>query len=145
MLSRRNIVFLLLLLLMGVRFFAGQRPGGIPDDLHHNTSTATEAFQNHLSNIQVEGNGTVIKTLPDDLKGSRHQRILLEVAPGHTVLIAHNIDLAPRIPDLHEGDILGFCGEYEWNDKGGVIHWTHHDSQGKHPPGWLHYKNKTYQ
>jgi len=26
-----------------------------------------------------------------------------------------------------------------------VIHWTHHDPQGKHINGWLKYQGKMYQ
>jgi len=80
------------------------------------------AYQKHLSNVQVQGSGTVTRVLSDDNKGSRHQRFILQLASGQTLLIAHNIDLAPRIPALSKGDRVAFYGEYEWNSKGGVIH-----------------------
>lgn len=94
---------------------------------------------------QVEGSGMVLRVLPDDNKGSRHQRFILELSSGRTVLIAHNIDLAPRIPGLEGGDTVSFYGEYETNDQGGVIHWTHHDPQGRHADGWLQHKGQRYQ
>lgn len=106
------------------------------------------AFENRQSDIQVEGKGRVIKVLADDNKGSRHQRFILKLDSGQTVLIAHNIDLAPRINRLSKGDTVVFYGEYEWNRKGGVVHWTHHDpSRGKHRHigGWLKHQGKTYQ
>jgi len=60
-------------------------------------------------------------------------------------LIAHNIDIAPKITNLSVGDIISFNGQYEWNDKGGVVHWTHHDPQGQHVAGWLNYLGHQYQ
>ncbi|MDE1266260.1 DUF3465 domain-containing protein, partial [Vibrio aestuarianus] len=36
-------------------------------------------------------------------------------------------------------------GEYEWNKKGGVMHWTHNDPNNKHPHGWLKHNGKTYE
>jgi len=102
------------------------------------------AFRDRRSDLQIQGEGRVIAVLPDDNKGSRHQRFLLELDSGLTLLIAHNIDLAPRIPDLARGDTVGFYGEYEWNDKGGVIHWTHHDPRGKHPDGWLQHSGARF-
>ena len=104
-----------------------------------------EAYRRQLSNIQVEGVGTIVKTLADDTEGSRHQRFLITIAPGHTVLIAHNIDIATRISGLEPGTDIAFFGEYEWNDKGGLVHWTHHDPQRKHVDGWLRYRGRTYQ
>lgn len=98
-----------------------------------------------LPGQQVEGRGTVLRVLPDDNDGSRHQRFILELSSGRTVLVAHNIDLAPRIAGLQGGDSVSFYGEYETNDRGGVIHWTHHDPQGRHPHGWLEHKGQRYQ
>lgn len=109
------------------------------------TSQLQEAFRNHKSDIQVTGSGIVDRILPDDREGSRHQKFILRLSTGQTVLIAHNIDLAARINALAQGDRLDFNGEYEWNRKGGVIHWTHHDPQGRHQDGWLRHNGKIYQ
>ncbi|WP_241856146.1 DUF3465 domain-containing protein [Sulfurimonas lithotrophica] len=91
------------------------------------------------------GSGTVIRLLSDDNKGSRHQRFIIKEPSGRTLLIAHNIDLAPKIHSLQKGDLIDFCGEYENNAKGGVVHWTHHDPQKRHSDGWLEYNGKRYQ
>jgi len=104
-----------------------------------------EAFENRRNSFQVEGQGTVIRILPDDLKGSRHQRFIIRLNSGQTLLVAHNIDLAPRINSLKEGDSVMFYGEYEYNPEGGVIHWTHHDLDGSHVGGWLKHNGRTYQ
>ena len=103
------------------------------------------AFEQRTSNLQVEGRGVVKRILPDDNDGSRHQRFILQLGSGQTLLIAHNVDVAPRIPGLRKGDKVAFLGEYDWNPKGGVIHWTHHDPGERHPGGWLRYKGKTYR
>jgi Protein of unknown function (DUF3465) len=103
------------------------------------------AFASRASDIQVEGEGTVSRLLADDLDGSRHQRFIVELASGQTLLISHNIDLAPRIDRLEVGDSVRFNGEYVWNEKGGVIHWTHHDPRGKHVAGWVIHNGKTYK
>lgn len=107
--------------------------------------TIARAFENRTSNLQVRGEGTVIRLLSDDVSGSRHQRFILQLASGQTLLISHNIDLAPRINNLTTGDRVVFYGEYEWNAKGGVIHWTHHDPRGRHVSGWVIHNGKTYQ
>lgn len=103
------------------------------------------AFNNRQSDVQIQGSGIVVKSLPDDLEGSRHQKFILKDNSGQTVLFAHNIDLAPKIEGLRKGDRVDYYGEYEWNDRGGVIHWTHGDPRGRHASGWLKHKGKTYQ
>lgn len=103
------------------------------------------AFASGASDIQVAGEGTVIRVLPDDLDAPRHQRFIVQLASGQTLLISHNIDIAPRIAGLDVGDSVRFNGEYVWNEKGGVIHWTHHDPKGKHVAGWVIHNGKTYK
>ncbi len=87
-------------------------------------------------------NAEVIKILPDDLKGDRHQKMILKTGEN-TLLLAHNIDLAPRVP-VQRGESIQIYGQYEWNSQGGLVHWTHR-SNSNHPHGWIKYKNKTYQ
>lgn len=103
------------------------------------------AFERRQSNIVVTQQGRIAKLLSDDREGSRHQRFIVQLPSGITVLVAHNIDLAPRVSGLKVGQAIIFRGEYEWNKKGGVIHWTHHDPRGSHPGGWLEYEGKRYQ
>jgi len=104
--------------------------------------SAPSAF---AANAQVTESGTVIRISSDDSTGSRHQRFIVRLGSGQTLLIAHNIDLAPRIEGLRAGDTVSFCGEYEPNAKGGVIHWTHRDPAGRHPGGWVQHNGRSYQ
>ena len=87
----------------------------------------------------------VKRVLADDNDGSRHQRFILTLASGRTLLIVHNIDLAPRVEGIQAGDHVAFHGEYEWTEQGGVVHWTHHDPQGHHVAGWLKHDGRVYQ
>jgi hypothetical protein len=111
----------------------------------HDDSPIGRAFASGKSDVQVEGEGTVISILSDDVDGSRHQRFIVKLASGQTLLISPNIDVAPRIAGLKVGDRVRFNGEYVWNEKGGVIHWTHHDPQGRHVAGWVIHNGKRYQ
>lgn len=103
-----------------------------------------EAFAAKRSNLLVEVRGRVKRKLADDTEGSPHQKWILELASGHTVLVAHNLDLAPRVP-LEAGDELLVRGEYEYSREGGVLHWTHDDPKGKHPGGWVELRGKRYE
>ena len=103
------------------------------------------ALKNHRSDIQIEGQGTVIRILPDDVDGSRHQRFIIRLGSGQTLLVAHNIDIAERVTVLRVGDEVMFNGVYKWNSKGGVIHWTHHDPERRHTAGWIKHGGQIYQ
>jgi molybdopterin converting factor small subunit len=105
----------------------------------------SSAYSTQTSDLQVSSRGTVVKLLSDDNKGSRHQRFILKLSNNQTVLVAHNIDLASKITSLRRGDVVEFNGEYEWNSKGGVIHWTHHDPAGRHQDGWLKHNGAIYE
>ena len=117
----------------------------LADSLPASEQVLESAFEDRRSNVQVKGQGTVIRVLSDDNKGSRHQRFIIRLNSGQTLLVAHNIDIAPRIPSLKKGDTVAFYGEYEWNSQGGVIHWTHRDPNGQHVGGWLYHQGEKYQ
>jgi len=104
-----------------------------------------KAYEDRAADLSVEGHGTVTRMLSDDDEGSRHQRFVVRLDSGQTLLVVHNIDVAPRVDDLSVGDKVAFKGIYEWSEQGGTIHWTHHDPDGQHAAGWLRHGAKTYQ
>ena len=106
--------------------------------------SVAQAFRAHRSNVAVESPGRVERVLADDRQGSPHERFIVRVDGGVSVLVAHNLDLAPRVP-VSPGDSVTVRGEYEWNAKGGVIHWTHRDPDGRHDAGWIRHKGRLYQ
>ena len=92
----------------------------------------------------IEGSGFVRRLLSDDDDGERHQRIIIQVPGGNTLLVAHNLDLAERVP-VGVGDRIYFRGVYEWNELGGLVHWTHHDPLGEEDGGYVRFRRQTYQ
>lgn len=149
----KKLLLIAVLLVAGYGYFNGQYSptqdgaelAAASQGADQSDAIIAEAFANRISDLQVAGSGTVIKLLPDDDDGRRHQRFIIELATGQTLLVAHNIDLAPRIDSIRVGDAVQFNGEYEWNAKGGVIHWTHQDPDGSHTAGWLKHQGRTYQ
>lgn len=122
----------------GVAHFTEARQAQKPE-----VSSLESLNANRQSGIWTTIEGRVKRTLADDNEGSRHQRFIVEDNAGNTVLVAHNIDLASRVP-LANGDDLKLYGRYEWNAKGGVLHWTHRDPQGREPGGWIEHRGKRY-
>lgn len=103
------------------------------------------AFDAQASDLEVEGRGTVVRVLADDDEGARHQRFILRLDSGQTLLIAHNTDVAPRIEGLAAGDVVALRGVYEWSAEGGTVHWTHRDPGGVHAAGWLRRDGRVYE
>ncbi|RQW76728.1 MAG: DUF3465 domain-containing protein [Methanothrix sp.] len=148
----QTIAVLLVLLLISYFSYCSQNDGIDPGSNTHEVtdtsltplSTFEDAFTNHKSNIQVKQTGAITAILSDDTDGDAHQRFIVRLDNNQTLLIAHNIDIAPRVPNPAVGAAITFYGEYEWNAEGGVIHWTHKDSTGVHVDGWLEYKGVKY-
>jgi len=82
--------------------------------------------------------------LTDDRDDAPHQRFVIDVGNRQTLLIAHNLDLAGRVP-VGMGDRVRVRGLYEWNDLGGLVHWTHDDPLGAEDGGWVRYRRKVYR
>ena len=143
----KRLVYLLLFV-AALSVYLQQNPGVLNDlatEYSPEQQSIEDAYRHQRSDLQLGGAGTVKSVLRDDNEGSRHQRFILEMPSGLSLLVAHNIDLAPRVENLRQGDQISFYGEYEWNNRGGVIHWTHHDPAGRHVDGWLKHQGRTYQ
>ena len=117
----------------------------VTDALAERNRALLRAHEKRLRGVFVEGEGVVVKVLSDDTQGDRHQRFLLAVGQGVRVLVAHNIDLAPRVEAIAVGDLVAYGGDYLYTEKGGTLHWTHHDPRGHHRDGWLQVNGKRYQ
>lgn len=130
----RNRIISILIAAMLIAALQLEWPGTAGDSGAAGNASSDEiiadAFARKANDLWVTGSGRVDRVLADDNKGSRHQRFILELGSGQSILIAHNIDLAPRIPDISRGD---------------VVHWTHHDPQGRMNGGWLRHKGAVYK
>lgn len=124
---------------------ANRPAASAPASADSSNSALLAAMASHARNVEVEVAATVLKALPDDNDGLRHQRFLVRLPSGESLLVAHNIDLAERVADLRPGEAITLHGDYVWNAKGGVIHWTHRDPRGHHRPGWIKYHGHTYE
>lgn len=107
--------------------------------------TLARAFKSKTSGFMVKFRGTVMRTLPDDKDGSRHQKFIVRLESGQTLLIAHNIDLAPRVSHLKINNTLTIRGEYIWNSQGGIVHKTHREPDGSKGGGWILHKGVIYK
>jgi hypothetical protein len=106
---------------------------------------AKEAFEARARGRIITTGGRVERVLADDRDGSPHQRFIIRTPGGLTLLVAHNLDLAARLEGLAVGDRVTLRGEYEWNEQGGVMHWTHDDPQERHEAGYIDWQGRRYQ
>jgi len=151
--ARRAVIVAVVAVMLALGFVAmqgalSQQPTGqtpSPSVTVNTDAQLGQLFSSQTSDVQVQGVGWVTRLLADDNEGSRHQRFILQLASGQTLLVAHNIDLAPKLQGLQVGDRVGFYGEYVYTAQGGTIHWTHHDPAGKHVAGWLEWQGQRYQ
>ena len=103
----------------------------------------SDTFTKRNDGEWVEVSGFVRRLLSDDGDGSLHQRFIIDVGHRQTLLVAHNLELADRVP-VGLGDRVYVRGLYEWNDLGGLVHWTHNDPMESEEGGWVRYRRKVY-
>ncbi len=72
-----------------------------------------------------------------------HETFGVQTAAG-PVQIVDNVDIAPRVP-VRPGDRIEVRGEMV-HDPGRmpVVHWTHHDPQGRHAGGFIQLGGRVY-
>ena len=141
-----------IVILLAIAYFGSRRNGFNPvpqgkvvEDNGKADQLLAEAFAQHRRNVVIQDAGRVVRILPDDDDGIRHQKFIIELNSGQKLLVAHNIDVAGRVTPLNAGDTIEFHGEYEWNEQGGVIHWTHRDRQRRHADGWIKHNGRTFE
>lgn len=108
-------------------------------------AAADRAFRERAAGRLLVVEGVIRRLLPDDRDGSPHQRFIIVTEAGQSLLVAHNLDLAPRLDGLSVGERVRVYGEYEWNPQGGVMHWTYDDPRGVHPAGYVEWRGRRYQ
>jgi hypothetical protein len=148
--NARAVVALATLALAGAGWALRDRPtvGGVQSDApqHQRVHDDVRAlYESHSRGREVRVDGTVERILADDRDGSPHQRFIVRSPSDLSLLVAHNLDLAPRLEGLAAGDRVTLQGEYVWNERGGLMHWTHHDPQGRHPAGYIEWQGRRYQ
>jgi hypothetical protein len=112
-----------------------------PDD-----AAIVQDFQSHRSHVEVTADATVVQVLPDRVSATgTHEQFIIRLTSGDlTLLVEHNLSIAPRAP-VAVGDHVIVHGEYIWNTQGGLIHFTHHDPDGRHEGGFIQENGTTYQ
>lgn len=120
---------------------ARETEGGVGSD-----GGIVRLFQQKRSDVVVAASGPVAKILPDDDDDSdgsgKHQVFLVDLLTGITVKVSHNLEFG-RVP-VQQGQVVSFRGKYEWTEKGGTVHWTHHDPRGMHEDGWIELEGRRY-
>ncbi len=87
----------------------------------------------------------MVRLLPDRTSSTgTHEQFIIKLSSQNlTLLVEHNIAIAARVP-IAEGDHVIVHGEYIWDSKGGLIHFTHHDPRGTHAGGYIEDNGTTY-
>jgi len=103
-----------------------------------------KAQNDHAIKVEVTVEAPVRKLLREDDEGLPHQKFLISLSNGTTILIAHDLKMADHVP-IQPGDIVRIHGEYIWNPRGGLIHWTHHTDTPYHEGGWIELNGRRYE
>ncbi len=103
-----------------------------------------ELYAQQESGVMVEFEARVERILSDDKVPPRHQRFILTLNNGHSVLIAHNLELSERVP-IKLNDRVKVHGMYQFNAQGGIVHWTHRDQGVGTRHGWIELGGKRYE
>jgi hypothetical protein len=117
---------------------------GLPAETARTDEEIAAVFVQQRSDLMVEFNARVLRLLAKDEDGVPHQRFIVELDNGHTMLVAHNLDLAGEAP-LEQWDAVKIRGEYTWGEQGGTVRWTHRDPGAGIKHGWIEHRGNRYE
>ena len=108
-----------------------------------------DAWRAGRSHLEVTANGAVARILGErEGPSGEHLGFLLHLrgsaGRGLTVRVEDNLDLSGPIP-LREGQAATVRGEYIYDSRGGLIHYTHRDPRGRHEAGYVQVDGRIYQ
>ncbi len=108
-----------------------------------------DAWRDGRSRVEVTASGSVVRLLGTRIgRSGAHEGFLVHLsgagARGLTVRVEDNVDLTGPIP-LAPGDAVTVRGEYIYDPRGGLIHYTHRDPRGRHPDGFVRVRDRVYR
>lgn len=125
----------------------GCAPAHSQGDAHN--AAVYDAWRAARSHVEVTAEGTIARVLGTRAGPSgAHEGFLLHLAGaggrGLTVRVEDNVALTGAIP-LAEGEHVEVRGEYIFDARGGIVHYTHRDPRGRHAAGYVLAGGKLYQ
>jgi hypothetical protein len=107
-----------------------------------------QSWAQQRSKVEVTASGSVAKVLGTRRGPSGvHTGFLLHLrgseGRGLTVRVEDNVDLTGPIP-IRAGDDVEVRGEYIYDPRGGLIHYTHRDPRGRRAGGYVRIGNRMY-
>lgn len=108
-----------------------------------------DAWRAGRSHVEVTASGAVARILGErEGPSGKHLGFLLHLSGsagrGLTVRVEDNLDLTGTLP-LAEGKAVTVRGEYIYDSRGGLIHYTHRDPRGRHEAGYVQADGRIYQ
>ncbi|HXW76734.1 MAG TPA: DUF3465 domain-containing protein [Candidatus Eremiobacteraceae bacterium] len=95
--------------------------------------------------VIVEGTTTAVFPTVTGASGA-HEEFELRIGTGsavQSILVADNVTIGEVAP-VKNGDDVIVKGVLELDPGGPVIHWTHHDPEFRHAPGFVEVGGKIY-
>jgi len=130
-------VVMIMVLVIGMAGCGGEE--ALPDN-----ERLINAFEQGRTGVWVSGHGTVKQLVGDEtVAGERHQRIVVDVGEVFDLIVRHSVEASERVPVV-QGDTIAFQGRYEFNGRGGVLGFTHHDPEEPGGGGWVRYQGNVY-
>jgi len=102
-----------------------------------------KAYLNQQSGAMVEVSGQVTRILTDDKDDLQHQKFVIRLQNGQSLLVVHNTVDAEQVPIVIHNEVT-VRGEYSWTEPGGLIHWTRRDHSAERRHGWIEYQGRKY-